>query len=70
MHNGLPEHIRGNVEAFSMDAWNGGFALFAGTTDGEVFYSDDAGESWKKIIHGIGAISKSHHYQNLAMSAA
>lgn len=70
LQNGLPEHIRGNVEAFSMDAWNGGFALFAGTTDGEVFYSDDAGESWKKIIQGIGAVSKAHHYQNLAMSAA
>ena len=70
MHNGLPEHIRGNVEAFSMDVWNSGFALFAGTTDGEVFYSDDSGESWKKIIQGIGAVSKAHHYRNLAMSAA
>lgn len=69
LHNGLPEHIRGNVEAFSMDAWNGGFALFAGTTDGEVFYSEDEGESWKKIIQGIGAVSKAHHHQNLAMSA-
>jgi photosystem II stability/assembly factor-like uncharacterized protein len=70
LHNGLPEHIRGNVEAFSMDAWDGGYALFAGTTDGEVFYSDDEGESWQKIIQGIGAVSKAHHYHNLAMSAA
>jgi photosystem II stability/assembly factor-like uncharacterized protein len=70
LHNGLPEHIRGNVEAFSMDAWNGGYALFAGTTDGEVFSSDDEGENWKKIIQGIGAVSKAHHYQNLQMSAA
>jgi photosystem II stability/assembly factor-like uncharacterized protein len=70
LHRGLPEHIRGNVEAFSMDAWKGGYALFAGTTDGEVFYSDDEGESWQKIIQGIGAVSKAHHYHNLAMSAA
>ena len=70
LHNGLPEHIRGNVEAFSLDAWKDGYALYAGTTDGEVFYSDDEGESWKKIISGIGAVSKAHHYQNLQMTAA
>jgi photosystem II stability/assembly factor-like uncharacterized protein len=67
---GLPEHIRGNVEAFSIDAWNGGSALFAGTTDGDVFSSEDEGENWKKIISGIGAISKAHHYQNLQETAA
>jgi hypothetical protein len=50
----LPEHIRGNIEALSMDVWNRGAALFAGTTDGEVFYSTDEGESWEKIIQGIG----------------
>jgi photosystem II stability/assembly factor-like uncharacterized protein len=68
--NGLPEHIRGNVEAFSIDAWSGGSALFAGTTDGDVFASEDEGDSWKKIISGIGAVSKAHHYQNLQESAA
>jgi len=68
--NGLPEHIRGNVEAFSIDAWKGGSALFAGTTDGDVFASEDEGDSWKKIISGIGAVSKAHHYQNLQETAA
>ncbi len=67
---GLPEHIRGNVEALSMDVWNGGYALFAGTTDGEVFYSDDEGKHWQKIIQGIGPVSKSHHHHNLEASAA
>jgi hypothetical protein len=43
LHKGLPEHIRGNIEALSMDVWNRGAALFAGTTDGEVFYSTDEG---------------------------
>ncbi|HWO42760.1 MAG TPA: hypothetical protein VNO43_13250 [Candidatus Eisenbacteria bacterium] len=64
---GLPDHIRGNIEGMAMDVWNGGYALFAGTTDGEVFYSDDEGEHWQTIISGIGPISKSHHYQNLAL---
>ena len=70
LNEGLPDHIRGNVEAFSMDAWDGGFALFAGTTDGEVFYSTDEGESWRKIIQGIAPVSKAHHYENLQASAA
>lgn len=65
LNEGLPDHIRGNVEAFSMDAWNGCFALFAGTTDGEVFYSEDEGNSWRKIVQGIAPVSKSHHYKNL-----
>ena len=40
---------------------------FAGTTDGDVFYSDDEGEHWQTIIKGIGAVSKSHHYVNLSL---
>ena len=70
LNEGLPDHIRGNIEALAMDVWNGGFALFAGTTDGEVFYSGDEGESWQKIIQGIGPVSKAHHYHNLEASAA
>jgi photosystem II stability/assembly factor-like uncharacterized protein len=70
LQGGLPEHIRGNFEAFSMDAWSEGSALFAGTTDGEVFYSDDEGEHWQKIISGIGPVSKAHHYHNLQAAAA
>lgn len=70
LNEGLPEHIRGNVEAMAMDVWNGGFALFAGTTDGEVFYSADEGDRWQSLVQGIGPVSKSHHYQNLQASAA
>jgi hypothetical protein len=53
-----------------MDVWNGGFALFAGTTDGEVFCSADEGDHWQKIIQGIGPVSKAHHHHNLQASAA
>ena len=67
---GLPEHIRANFEATAMDVWNSGYALFGGTTDGDVFYSADEGDSWRRIIQGIGAVSKSHHYHNLQASAA
>jgi photosystem II stability/assembly factor-like uncharacterized protein len=64
---GLPEHIRANIEAMAMDVWNGGYALFAGTTDGDVFSSVDEGEHWETIIKGIGPVSKSHHYINLSL---
>lgn len=69
LSKGLPDHIRANIEGMSMDVWNGGFALFAGTTDGDVFYSDDEGESWRKIVQGIGAVSKAHHHHNLHVAA-
>ena len=34
LEGGLPAHIRGNIEAMSMNAWPGGSSLFCGTTDG------------------------------------
>jgi hypothetical protein len=64
---GLPEHIRANIEGMAMDVWNGGYALFAGTTDGDVFYSEDEGNHWHTIIKGIGPVSKSHHHINLSL---
>ncbi len=67
---GLPEHIRGNGEGMAMDVWKGAYALFAGTTNGEAFYSSDEGEHWREVIRDIGPVSKSHHYQNLQVSAA
>ncbi len=67
LSQGLPEHIRGNIEGMAMDVWNTGYALFAGTTDGDIFYSDDEGDHWRTIIRGIGPVSKSHHYHNLAL---
>ena len=62
VRNGLPEQIRGNIEAMAMDIYNGSFSLFAGTTDGEVFASGDEGDSWTKIATGLPPISKAHHY--------
>lgn len=64
---GLPEHIRANIEGMCMDAWNGGYAIFAGTTDGDIFYSEDEGEHWTTIAKGIGPVSKSHHHINLSL---
>lgn len=65
LHQGLPEHIRGNVEAMAIEVSNGASGLFVGTTDGDVFYSDDEGDHWTKIVEGLPAISKGEHYRLL-----
>lgn len=65
LHQGLPERIRGNIEAMGLEVWNGSCSLFAGTTDGEIFYSDDEGDSWAKIMAGLPPISKGGHYLRL-----
>jgi photosystem II stability/assembly factor-like uncharacterized protein len=65
LNEGLPENIRGNIEAMAMDVYNGSFSLFAATTDGEIFCSDDEGDHWCRIIQGLPPISKGGHYRNL-----
>jgi photosystem II stability/assembly factor-like uncharacterized protein len=65
LSKGLPEHLRGNFEAMVMEIFDHSFCLFAGTTDGDVFYSDNEGEHWTKIATGLPPISKYGHYKLL-----
>jgi photosystem II stability/assembly factor-like uncharacterized protein len=69
LKRGLPEHITANFEAMSTAVWPGGFAIFAGTTSGDVFESEDSGESWAKIAGGLSPISKTIHYMLLDAGA-
>ena len=62
---GLPENRRANVEAMSLVTHRGGFTLFAGTTDGEVFASEDEAQSWTRIAGGLAPVSKGNHYRAL-----
>lgn len=57
---GFPEG-KANVEAMSICAHDGGYEIFAGTTDGEVLHSVDGGENWAVIIRGIAPVSKPTH---------
>jgi photosystem II stability/assembly factor-like uncharacterized protein len=66
---GLPAHIVGNFEAMTMASWPGGFTLFAATTDGDVFASEDGGESWATIASDLAPISKGEHYVPLRRPA-
>jgi photosystem II stability/assembly factor-like uncharacterized protein len=62
---GWPKDRRPNIEAMSMAAYPGGFTLFAGETDGNVFASDDAAEHWTRIAGGLAPVSKGRHYRGL-----
>jgi photosystem II stability/assembly factor-like uncharacterized protein len=62
---GLPDHLHGNVEALTMNVFPGGFELFAGTTDGDIFFSNDEGESWTTIAESLPPVAKSGHLNNL-----
>ena len=70
LEGGLPGHIHGNIEGFTLNVWSGGSVLFAGTTDGDVFLSDDEGDTWSTIARRIGAISKGGHHLALPLEEA
>jgi photosystem II stability/assembly factor-like uncharacterized protein len=70
LEGGLPAHIRGNMEAMTMNSYPGGFALFAGTTDGDVYCGEDEGARWTTIASGLPPVSKGGHYRNLRDDAA
>lgn len=64
--NGLPDRMQGNVEAMCLEAaGTNACALFAATTAGEVWVSEDAGDSWSLAVEGLPPISKGGHFQPL-----
>jgi photosystem II stability/assembly factor-like uncharacterized protein len=65
---GLPEFRRANIEAMCIASYPGGFDLFAGNTDGEIFASD-GGKAWTRIADGLGPISKLGHFRLVAAEA-
>jgi photosystem II stability/assembly factor-like uncharacterized protein len=65
LRNGLPDRLQASIEAFCLEEAGGSSAVFAATTSGDVFCSEDLGESWQKIITGLPPISKAGHYRNL-----
>ncbi len=60
--DGLPNPVRGNIEAISMAHGNGQVAFYAGTAIGEVFASEDRGQHWRQIAQ-MPPISKAGHYR-------
>jgi hypothetical protein len=70
LDGGLPDRMQANVEAMTLERTDGGCSIFAATTAGEVWASDDSGESWACIMEGLAPISKGGHYRNLVAAGA
>lgn len=69
LQSGLPERMQASIEALCLEDWGESVSVFAATTAGDVYCSDDAGEHWNRIIGGLAPISKGGHYQALAVGA-
>lgn len=69
LRNGLPDRMQASIEAFCLEEAGKSSAVFAATTSGEVFCSEDLGERWEKILSGLAPISKAGHYRNLVAAA-
>ena len=65
LRNGLPDRLQASIEAFCLEEAGDSTAVFAATTSGDIFCSNDLGDSWQKIISGLPPISKAGHYRNL-----
>jgi len=60
---GLPAEGRANIEAMCVVGYPGGFSLFVGNTDGEVYCSEDGSDSWTRIAEGLKPVSKGGHFR-------
>jgi photosystem II stability/assembly factor-like uncharacterized protein len=62
---GLPDGQRATYAGLSLEAWDGGFALYAGDTDGQIFESLDGGDRWS-VVAETSPISKGDQHRGLA----
>jgi photosystem II stability/assembly factor-like uncharacterized protein len=59
---GLPDPLRGNIEAASQVVSPEGVSLYIGTAVGEVWFSDDRAQNWS-LAAEVPPISKAGHYR-------
>ena len=61
---GLPDGQRALFSAITVDAWDGGFAVYAADTDGQIFESRDGGDHWT-IVADVAPVSKGEFHRAL-----
>ena len=69
LKNGLPDRLQASIEAFCLEEAGTATSIYAATTAGEIFCSEDLGDSWKVIVKGLAPISKAGHYRALVQAA-
>lgn len=69
LKNGLPDRLQASIEAFCLEEAGAATSIYAATTAGEIFCSEDLGDTWKIIVKGLAPISKAGHYRALVQAA-
>ena len=59
--NGLPVHSQEEVGGLALEDWGEGYQVFAATSAGDVWWTEDGGESWSRVASGLGAVAKKGH---------
>jgi photosystem II stability/assembly factor-like uncharacterized protein len=62
---GLPDYMTHSIEAMALEEAGKITQVFAASTGGEVFWSDNAGDTWQVIITGLAPVSKGSHYRGM-----
>lgn len=58
---GLPGGVTGAIEAIALEDTGDAVAVYLATTAGDVYASEDAGESWERIAAGLPPVAKYGH---------
>ena len=64
--NGLPDYMVHAVEAMCIEEAGSTVQVFAANTGGEIWWSQDAGDSWIQVVDSLPPISKGGHYRGMA----
>jgi photosystem II stability/assembly factor-like uncharacterized protein len=62
--SGMPQPVRGNIEAAAQHKSAAGLEFFVGTACGELYTSRDGAESWTLVTSDFPAVSKGSHYRH------
>jgi photosystem II stability/assembly factor-like uncharacterized protein len=62
---GLPDGQRPTFGGLALEAWDGGYAVLAADTDGQIYESGDGGERWS-VVAEAAPVSKGEQYRGLA----
>lgn len=62
LDEGLPKPVVGAFEAMCQHEWAGGMMLVIGTATGELYTSENNGDSWDRIIDPGAPVSKDDHH--------
>ena len=62
LDHGLPKPVIGAFEAMTLHQWDGGMTLLIATATGEIYSSDNDGDTWTCIVDDLAPVSKDHHH--------